>query len=263
VEVGGVEADFDCLATAVDSRGASNEEFDSNDEDDGENSDDHDGDDDNDKADDNIDDNDDDNDGGDDVDEDDDDSNDVDGDEVDDDNDDIDEYNVDNDDSVDNDLSELRCSTVEVKTCAVLLTFMLGVAEISLSVSDVSMDFPATDDVISKSNDVISPFVCDVARSRLLIRDAERAFISQASVVENSGFDSNVDFNIDMSVNFDVMSVKNVVIFVFVYHDIMPASASMDLGSDTIPWACEVEIAALDASVTFSIGVSVLDIIFL
>lgn len=244
MEVGGVEADFDCLATAVDSRGASNEEFDSNDEDDGENSDDHDGDDDNDKDDDNFD----DNDGGDDVDEDDDDSNDVDGADVDDDNDDIDE------DNVDNDLSELRCCTVEVKTCAVLLTFMLGVAEISLSVSDVSMDFPATDDVISKSSDVISPFVCDVARSRLLIRDAERAFISQASVLENAGFDS---------VSFDVMSVKNVVIFVFVYHDVMPASASMDLGSDTIPWACEVELAALDASVTFSIGVSVLNVIFL
>lgn len=242
MEVGGVEADFDCLATAVDSRGASNEEFDINDEDDGENSDD--GDDDNDKDDDNFD----DNDGGDDVDEDDDDSNDVDGADVDDDNDDIDE------DNVDNDLSELRCCTVEVKTCAVLLTFMLGVAEISLSVSDVSMDFPATDDVISKSSDVISPFVCDVARSRLLIRDAERAFISQASVLENAGFDS---------VSFDVMSVKNVVIFVFVYHDVMPASASMDLGSDTIPWACEVELAALDASVTFSIDVSVLNVIFL
>lgn len=246
MEVGGVEADFDCLATAVDSRGASNEEFDSNDEDDGENSDDHDGDDDSD--------NDDDNNGGDDVDEDDDDSNDVDGDDVDDDNDDIDEDNVDNDDSVDNDLSELRCCTVEVKTRAVLLTFMLGVAEISLSISDVSMDFPATDDLTSKSNDVKSPFVCDVAKSRLLIRDAERAFISQASVLENAGFDS---------VSFDVMSVKNVVIFVFVYHDVMPASPSMDLGSDTIPWACEVEIAALDASVTFSIGVSVLNVIFL
>lgn len=242
MEVGGVEADFDCLATAVDSRGASNEEFDINDEDDGENSDD--GDDDNDKDDDNFD----DNDGGDDVDEDDDDSNDVDGAKVDDDNDDI------NEDNVDNDLSELRCRTVEVKTCAVLLTFMLGVAEISLSGGDVSMDFPATDDVISKSSDVISPFVCDVARSRLLIRDAERAFISQASVVENAGFDS---------VSFDVMSVKNVVIFVFVYHDVMPASASMDLGSDTIPWACEVELAALDASVTFSIDVSVLNVIFL
>ena len=242
MDVGGVEADFDCLATAVDSRGARNEEFDINDEDDGENSDD--GDDDNDKDDDNFD----DNDGGDDVDEDDDDSNDVDGADVDDDNDDIDK------DNVDNDLSELRCCTVEVKTCAVLLTFMLGVAEISLSGRDVSMDFPATDDVISKSSDVISPFVCDVARSRLLIRDAERAFISQASVVENAGFDS---------VSFDVMSVKNVVIFVFVYHDVMPASASMDLGSDTIPWACEVELAALDASVTFSIDVSVLNVIFL
>ena len=254
MEVGGVEADFDCLATAVDSRGASNEEFDSNDEDDGENSDDHDGDDDNDKDDDNIDDNDDDNNGGDDVDEDDDDSNDVDGDDVDDDNDNIDEDNVDNDDSVDNDLSELRCCNVEVKTCAVSLTLMLRVAEISLSISDVSMDFPATDDLTSKSNDVNFPFVCDVARSRLLIRDAECAFISQASVVENAGFDS---------VSFDVMSMKNVVIFVFVYHDVMSASASMDLGIDTIPWACEVEIAALDASVTFSIDVSVLNVIFL
>ena len=252
MEVDGVEADFDCLATAVDCRGASNEEFDSNDEDDGENSDDHDVDDDND--DDNTDDNDDNNDGGDDVDEDNDESNDVDGDDVDDDNDDIDEDNVDNDDSFDNDLSELRCSTVEVKTCAVLLTLMLREAEISFSISDVSMDFPATDDLTSKSNDVNSPFVCDAARSRLLIRDAERAFISQASVVENAGFDS---------VSFDVMSVKNAVIFVFVYHDVMPASASMDLGSDTIPWACEVEIAALDASVIFSIGVSVLNVSFL
>ena len=159
----------------------------------------------------------------------------------------------------DNDLSDIRCCSV---TCAVLLTFMLGVAEIALSVSDVSMDFSATDDVISKSNNVISPFVCDVAWSGLLIRDALRAFIPKASVVENAGLDSDVDFNIDMSVSFDVISVKNV-IFEFVYHDVMPAFASMDLGSDTISWACGVEMIGLDATVTSSIGVSVLDVIFL
>lgn len=106
--------------------------------------------------------------------------------------------------------------------------------------------------------------MCDVAKSRSLIRDAESAFIPKASVVENAGFDSNVAFSIDMSVRFDVSSVKNVVTFVFVYHEAIPTFVSMDLGSDIIPWACEVEIVGLDASVIFSIDVSVLsDVIFL